>query len=73
MTPQEFYAKWPVTQEDIASICRKSESTVSRWLSVSNPRQPRFNDQYHLGLINFLLEYYDQIPADLREILFDNC
>lgn len=34
MTPQEFYRKWEVNQEEIAEICSRSVSTVRYWFAV---------------------------------------
>lgn len=31
MTLQRFYAKWQVSQEDMAAICSRSVSTVRDW------------------------------------------
>lgn len=69
MTPQEFYSRWPVTQNDVALICRRANSTVSKWFSVSSERQASFNDKYHLGLANFLLEHYEEMPKSWQEVL----
>ena len=69
MTPQEFYSKWPVTQDDVALICRRAKSTVSKWFSTSSKRQPSFNDKHHLGLANFLLEHYEEMPELVKGAL----
>jgi hypothetical protein len=31
MTPKQFYVKWGVSYEQIASICSRSDSTVQGW------------------------------------------
>ncbi len=72
MTPQEFYSRWPVTQDDVALICRRAKSTVSKWFSVRSQRQPGFNDEYHLGLADFLLEHYEEMPESVRIVLAQN-
>ncbi|MGF1496972.1 MAG: helix-turn-helix domain-containing protein [Elainellaceae cyanobacterium] len=78
MTPQEFYAKWQVNQEAIATICSRSTSTVRRWFSKGRHyRRPSREDLRHLAIAlamrsiiaNFLLEHYQEIPSHLREIL----
>lgn len=71
MTPQEFYAKWPVTYGHLSLVCRKAESTVGKWFSTASQRKPGFNDLHHLGLVDFLLEYYEQIPEELKEVIFN--
>jgi len=70
MTPQSFYAKWQVSQEDIAAICSRSVSTVQRWFRKGRSyRRPTAVDLRHLALMDFLLDHFDQIPEDLREAL----
>lgn len=69
MTPQEFYSRWAVTYDDVALICRKANSTVSKWFSLRSDRSASFNDKYHLALANFLLEHYEEIPEPLRGVL----
>ena len=72
MTPQRFYAKWPVNQERIAMICSRSISTVRRWFSRGrNYRRPMSNDLRHLAVMDFLLEHFEKIPQELRNLL--NC
>jgi len=70
MTPQEFYAKWQVNQEAIATICSRSISTVRRWFAKGQHyRRPSREDLRHLAIADFLLENYHNIPSHLREAL----
>lgn len=70
MTPQAFYAKWQVSQEDMAAICSRSVSTVRRWfLKGRSYRRPSAIDLRHLALMDFLLDHFDQMPEDLRHAL----
>jgi hypothetical protein len=70
MTPQQFYAKWKVTQEEIASICSRSLTTVARWFSQGrNSQHPTPNDLRHLALMDFLLEHFEEIPEALLDLL----
>jgi hypothetical protein len=70
MTPQRFYAKWQVSQEDMAAICSRSVSTVRGWFRKGRSyRRPTPVDLRHLALMDFLLDNVDQIPADLRQAL----
>jgi hypothetical protein len=70
MTPQQFYAKWQVSQEGIALICQRSPSTVQRWFSRGGHyRRPTLTDMRHLALMDFLLEHFTQIPPPLWELL----
>lgn len=69
MSPQRFYAKYPVTYRQIAYICNRSTSTVARWFSRRNRRQPTASDLRHLALADLLLEYYEEIPQVWRERL----
>ena len=70
MTPQEFYAKWDVDQDDIALICDRSKSTVGRWFGRGHThRYPTVNDLRHLALMDFLLEHFEEIPAEVRTLL----
>jgi hypothetical protein len=73
MTPQAFYAKWQVSQEDIAAICDRSVSTVRGWFRRGRSyRRPNAVDLRHLALMDFLFDYFDQIPDDLRSALCAN-
>lgn len=70
MTPQQFYAKWQVSQEDIAAICSRSVSTVRRWFRKGRSyRRPTAIDLRHLALMDFLLDHFEQIPPELRDAL----
>lgn len=66
MTPTQFYAKWGVSYEQIASICFRSDSTVRGWFkSGKNQRYPTRNDLLNLGLVDLLLEHFEEIPPDV--------
>jgi hypothetical protein len=70
MKPQDFYSKWEVSQEEIASICSRSISTVRSWFrSGQNYRSPLPIDLRHLALMDFLLEHWEDIPEELRNQL----
>jgi hypothetical protein len=73
MTPQRFYAKWQVSQEEMAAICSRSVSTVNRWFRKGRSyRRPTLVDLRHLALMDFLLDHFDQIPVELRQALCSN-
>jgi hypothetical protein len=70
MTPQQFYTKWQVSQEEIAAICSRSVSTVRRWFRKGRSyRRPTAIDLRHLALMDFLLDHFEQIPPELRDAL----
>lgn len=70
MTPQQFYAKWQVSQEEMASICCRSLSTVRCWFRKGKSyRRPTATDLRHLALMDFLLEHFEQIPENLQHAL----
>lgn len=70
MTPQQFYAKWNISQEVMAAICSRSLSTVQRWFRQGRSyRQPNAADLRHLALMDFLLEYFEELPSNLRSYL----
>jgi hypothetical protein len=70
MEPQDFYSKWEVSQEEIASLCSRSISTVRSWFRTGqNYRSPLPIDLYHLALMDFLLEHWEDIPEELRNQL----
>ncbi|MEC4812222.1 MAG: hypothetical protein SAK29_02930 [Scytonema sp. PMC 1069.18] len=70
MTPKQFYTKWAVSYEQIASICSRSDSTVRGWFKHSrNQRKPTRNDLLHLALMDFLLEHFEEIPGQLLHLL----
>jgi hypothetical protein len=70
MTPQQFYSKWDVSQEQIASICDRSISTVRNWFrSGQDYRCPLPIDLRHLALMDFLLEHWEDMPESLRNQL----
>ncbi|MEM7553510.1 MAG: hypothetical protein AAF378_05320 [Cyanobacteria bacterium P01_A01_bin.84] len=73
MTPIEFYTKWDVSYEQIASICYRSDSTVRGWFRHGkNKRYPNRNDLFNLALMDFFLEHFEEIPEHLRRLLFSN-
>lgn len=66
ITPRQFNAKWDVTYEQMAEICDRSISTVNRWFNRGkNYQPPERADKRHLALMDFLLEYYEEIPSNL--------
>ena len=68
MSPQAFYFKWSVTQEELADICRRSQSTVRRWFKQGRyHRPPTDNDLLHLALLDFLLEEFETLPPSVRD------
>ncbi|MBD2069802.1 helix-turn-helix domain-containing protein [Leptolyngbya sp. FACHB-671] len=70
MTPQQFYAKWNVSQEAIASICSRSLSTVRCWFRKGRSyRRPTPTDLRHLALMDFLLGHFEQLPPELVNVL----
>ncbi len=70
MTPQAFYAKWQVSQEEMAAICDRSVSTVRRWFRTGHSyRRPTAVDLRHLAMMDFLLSHFDEIPEQLKDTL----
>lgn len=70
MTPQEFYRKWEVNQEEIAEICSRSVSTVRYWFARGRfYRRPLAQDLRHLALMDFLLESFEDIPSKVLDKL----
>jgi hypothetical protein len=70
MTPMKFYSRGEVTYEHIASICSRSTSTVQCWfIRASNSRRPTPTDLRHLAIMNFLLDHFEEIPSQLRNLL----
>ncbi|NEQ10451.1 MAG: hypothetical protein F6K37_32340 [Moorea sp. SIO4E2] len=70
MTPQRFYQKWDLTQEDIALICSCSAHTVNGWFNTSrrcNP--PTAIHLQPLAIMDFLLEDFETIPKELFDRL----
>ena len=71
LEPRTFYSKWDVTYEQIAVICSRSVSTVRRWFQTGkNYSRPSACDQRHLALMDFILEHFEEIPADLCDRLY---
>lgn len=70
MTPTQFYGKWQVSYDRMAVICSRSTSTVRRWFSRGrNYRRPSSADLRHLAMMDFLLDHFEEIPAELFEEL----
>ena len=70
MTPQQFYAKWQVNYELLAFICNRSVSNVRFWfVRGRNYRRPTSADLRHLAIMDFLLEHFEDIPEELRNLL----
>ncbi|AOX04272.1 hypothetical protein BJP34_12515 [Moorena producens PAL-8-15-08-1] len=66
MTPQEFYGKWQVNQEDIGQICFRSTHAANTWLAQgARYRSPSPDSLHHLALMDFLLENFEAIPKEL--------
>ena len=71
LEPSRFYAKWDVSQEQIALITSRSMSTVRGWfIKGKNYRAPRKCDLLHLALMDFLLEHFEEIPPQLLNLLY---
>ena len=70
MTPRQFHAKWDVNYELIATICDRSTNTVRRWFIRGRYyRRPSSTDLRHLAIMDFLLEYFEEIPSQLLNLL----
>ncbi len=70
MTPIEFHRKWGVTHAQIALIAARSVSNVHFWFARGRLyRRPTSNDLRHLALMDFLLEHFEEIPDELRNLL----
>jgi len=70
MTPENFRDKWGVTHQQIAQICNRSVPNVGFWFSLGmNRRTPTHDDLRHLALMDFLLEHFEEIPSELRDLL----
>ncbi len=70
MTPKQFYAKWEVDYEMMACICNRSTGTVSRWFTKGRTHlRPTPSDMRHLAVMDFLLEHFEDIPQELRNLL----
>ncbi len=70
MTPRQFYGKWEVDYELMATICDRSKFTVQRWFTKGrNYRRPTSTDLRHLAIMDFLLEHFEEIPEELRNLL----
>ncbi len=70
LSPRRFYAKWNVDYQIIANICARSPSTVQRWFRRGqNYRAPTSGDMRHLAVMDFLLEHFEEIPAELFNLV----
>ncbi len=70
MTPQQFISKWSTTHEEIALVCNRSVSNVHFWfVRGRNYRRPTSADLRHLAIMDFLLEHFEDIPDELRNLL----
>ena len=70
MTPQNFLSKWGLNYAQVAQICDRSVPTVGSWFAQGRSyRRPTKVDLRHLALMDFLLEHYDDIPAQLKDLL----
>ncbi len=69
MTPQQFLSKWDLNYDEISLICDRSISTVSFWFSHGrNHRRPTRDDMRHLALVDFLLEHFEEIPLEIKNL-----
>ncbi|NEP70115.1 MAG: hypothetical protein F6K37_17600 [Moorea sp. SIO4E2] len=70
MTPQRFYQKWDLTQEDLALICSCSAHTVNGWFNTSRRCYPPTPVHLQpLAIMDFLLEDFETIPRELLDRL----
>lgn len=70
MTPRQFYSKWEVNYEILALICDRSTSSVRCWfLRSPHYRRPSPTDLRHLALMDFILENFEKIPEEFRNLL----
>lgn len=70
LAPRSCYAKWDVDYQIIANICSRSPSTVQRWFRRGqNYRAPTSCDMRHLAVMGFLLDHFEDIPAELFNLL----
>ena len=70
MSPRAFYNKWDITQEQMAVVCDRSISTVRGWFRLgSRYRAPTAMDCRQLALLDFWLEFYEEIPVHWRDLL----
>jgi hypothetical protein len=70
MSPHAFRRKYQASNLQIARIARVSEPTVERWFSQGIHRsQPNRSQLLLLGLMDFLWEYYDEIPDQLKDAI----
>jgi hypothetical protein len=70
ISPQAFYSKWGVSHELMAAICSRSPVTVHRWfLQRQDYRAPSASDLRHLALMDFMLEHFETMPAELIALL----
>ena len=70
LPPRSFYAKWDVDYQVIGKICSRSPSTVRRWFRRGqNYRAPTSCDMRHLAMMDFLLDHFEEIPAELFNLL----
>lgn len=66
LEPRTFYAKWEVTYEQIALICARSPATVRHWFQIGkNYRPASACDKRHLALMDFILEDFEEVSAEL--------
>lgn len=70
MSPQSFYAKWNVSHAQIAKICGCAIPTVDRWFaSGQSRRSPKPLHLRRLAEMDFIWEFYEEIPLLLRQQL----
>ncbi len=70
MTPKHFYNKWQVSHDVLAMVCSRSTSTVRHWFSRGKSyRRPNKDDLRNLALMDFLLEHFERIPAEVFSLL----
>jgi hypothetical protein len=67
---QEFSAKWYVSRELIAQICRVDIRTCNSWFSQGRTHQePQPYHKLYLSLADLILESFDELPEFLQTLL----
>jgi hypothetical protein len=67
----QFLAKWDISRELIAEVCRfESSRTVNSWFSQGRTHQsPQEYHLWHLSFADLIVERFDELPEFLQTLL----
>ena len=65
----QFTAKWDISRELIAEVCRVDIRTINTWFAKGLHQSPQEYHLWHLSFADLILERFDELPDFLQALL----